>query len=277
MTNTTPTFWEAQGQSLQTFARNLDTFEGRLLPASMRGSDIVIPYQPGETYVPKVVGSRILTLRGWVRATDPDGVYPNGSAAKAALFDENWRALTSLLWTPGRQFQLKKRFNVAGEVRSATALAEFVGGLAPTMIGRNAARFTVDLKLADTYFYDDILVTTPLVNGNQNVTVLGDAVTNVIDLSINGARDEVTIRNNTLGMELQYNADILTGDLVEIDVKKYRSVTTPDGQVGFKSNATILHSGSPQWLGLAPGVNQINLASDFGTGLVSMRHRGAWL
>lgn len=278
MTNTTDIYWEADGQSLQTYGRNIESLEGKLALPAFRGSDTVIPYQAGERWNPKVPGARILPLKMWVLDSDANGARGTTGAQRRQNFDANWRALVNLLWTPGRQFTLTKRFYYAGAVRVASAQAEYVSGLEPAMMGRFGARAVVTLKLADPYFYDSEEVTTNLVNGNQNVSVLGDVVTNEIDFTINGARLEPTIRNNLLDLELQYNGQLLSGDHVDIAIKEFQSRTVNAANpLGFGSNSLIIHSGAPQWFALKPGVNQINLASTTGTGTVVMKRRDAWL
>lgn len=278
MVNTTLTYWEADGQSLQTYARNIATLEGRLSPPPLRGDDIIIPHQPGEKWAPKVVGSRILSLSMWVRDTDADGIRPTDSLSRSKLFNQNWRTLRNLLWTPGRQFELKKRFYVGDVIRTAVAKAEFRGGLEPTMIGRFGAKFSIDLKLADPYFYDTADTVVSLEDGDQTITLLGDADTFNISLEIDGARAGITVRNKTAGVEVQYNAALLSGDTTEIDIKNYRSWTVDaENPLGYVSSANIIHSGLPQWLMLKPGANVINLSSDSGTGSVTMKYREAWV
>lgn len=278
MTNTTSLYWEADGQSLQTFARNIDSLEGKLALPPFRGTDTLIPYKVGQSWSPKQVDSRILPLSMWVVDTDADGNIASTKSERQANFDANWRALVNLLWTPGRQFMLTKRFTIGGVVRSATALAEYVGGLAPSMMGRYGARTVVNLKLADPYFYDDEEVSTTLVNGNQNVSVLGDAPSTHIEFVINGARNQPVIRNNTEDLELQYNSQLLSGDYVTIDVEASRSFTVDAANpLGYTSNARIIHSGAVPWFYTKPGTNQINLASTTGSGIVVMKRRDAWL
>lgn len=276
MVNTTDQYWEVNGVSLQTLARNIQTLAGRITPAPLRGSDTVIPSTPGEKWEPKVAGSRVITLSMWILGSDDDGNAPSGHDARRDKFDSNWDDLVDLLWTPGRQIQLKKRFKFNGVDRSATALAEFVGGLEPTMMGRYGAKFQVDLKLADPFFYDDVETSVALPTGNLDVDVITRADTNYILFTIQGDRGEATIRNNTLGIEVQYNQDVLVGDSVEIDVKKYNTlVIDADNPGGYSANGRIIHEGSPQWMWLRRGINQINVNAT-GTGVVTMKYRGAF-
>jgi hypothetical protein len=273
MTNTTDAYWEVDGVSLQTYARNIETLGGRDTPPKFRGEDITIPYAVGQRWVPKTPDSRIIPLGMWVRGVNDDGSIP---ANQRDAYDDNWRMLRNLLWQRGRQIVLKKRFKVNGVLHTATALAEFSDGLEPAMIGRTAGKFTVDLKLADPYFYDDVVQNVTLVNGDQNVTVVGDTQTANIMLTVNGSRAKPLVRNKTLGIQVQYNADLNAGDSVLLDIDNYKSVTTPDGAASFKSNGSIIHAGAPEWLMFRPGLNVVNLSSDSGIGVTTMQIRGAW-
>jgi len=210
----------------------------------------------------------------WVRDIDDNGNTPSN---RQNGFDDNWRALRNLLWAPGRQIALKKQFKVGGVLRSATAMAEFAGGLEPKKIGRFAGKFVVDLKLADPYFYDDELKTFTLVNGDQAITVQGDAETARVNLTINGARTNAIIMNKSLGMQVEYHDALLTGDIAQIDVQAFSATTSPSGKPSFKSSGKIRHTGAAQWLTIKPGTNTVNLASSFGAGTVSLQVRGAWL
>src|SRR5262245_27937097 len=98
---TTDEYWEVDGIDLHTLAFNIESLNGRLRVPTLRGQDIVIPYAVGEMFVPKVTGSRILTLRMWIQGADADGNIPSN---RQAQFEENWRTLHRLLFTPGRQF-----------------------------------------------------------------------------------------------------------------------------------------------------------------------------
>lgn len=278
MTNTTTTYWEADGQSLQTLAQNIETLGGnRESPPPFRGEDDVIPGRIGQRWQQKTPDSRTLELSMWVRGANPDGSIPSGGTAQHDLYNDNWHALRDLLWQPERQFLLRKRFKVAGAVRSAVALAEFSGGLEPTMLGRRASRFTVDLKLADPYFYDDELISNALVNGDQTVSVLGDASTNNILITINGSRTNTVILNKTNNIQVEYHAALGAGAKAVLDIQNFLSTTTPSGVPAYNSEADVRHAGASQWLSLKKGNNTVNVVSSTGTGIITLQHRAAWL
>lgn len=276
MTNTQEDYWSVDGVSLHTFAWNIETLSGRDAPPDFRGENIIIPGRPGRLHASKVADSRIIPLAMWVRAEGQDGSTPSN---KKQSYDANWRQLKSLLWRDeGEQFELTKRFYHNGILRSATALVEKVGGLQPTMYGRFAAKFVVDLEISDIYFFDDVVSTYNLVNGDQTINVLGDAPTTNIIATINGPRKNAKVRvKSPQDVQFEYRDDMVLGDVATIDVMKWQSITDPAAVPPYNSSAKVYHSGSPLWLKLSPGDNVVNLASDTGAGSVQLQVRGAWL
>lgn len=273
--NTTDTYWSVNGVSLNTNAQNISTLAGRMSPPPTRGSNVVVPYSPGARYVPKVADSNTITLAMWVKGANPDGSAPTIGAD--AAFEDNWRALRRLLWTPGKQFSITKRFKVNGVLRSATALGEFAGGMEPTMMGRNGAKFTVDILLADPYFYDDVAVTKSLVTGANTLDLLGDADTANIIATISGSRGFPRIAvTSPLPHLVEYLGAITVGQTVQIRSREYSAITTPSGSPAYDSSGLISHSGHPQWLVLSPGTNNITL-SGTGLGTVILEVRAAWI
>lgn len=275
MTNTTAEYWDVDGVSLQTFAFNIETIGGdRLAPPPLRGDDITIPGAPGDIWMPKMVASRTITLGMWVIGAEEDGSMPTGTAK--AQFDENFRKLRQLLWTPNRQITLTKRFYVNGVLKTASAKAQFVSGLAPTMQGRTRGVFSVDLRLADPYFYGPE-VNLPLANGSQTVTIDGDDITRAIKIHVDGPRVNVKVRNNTLDVDVEHISNLSLDDDLDIDVKAYTATTDPAAVPAFNSTGSIRHTGSPHWLLLQPGANTVVVSSTSGTGLVTLTYQEAWL
>lgn len=272
--NNTETYWEADGQSLHTFARSIETLSG-MGPPPLRGEDITIASQPGQQWVEKIPDSNTLTLAMWLRGVDQDA-GSGASATNKKQYQSNWNDLMRLLWTPGRQVALRKRFYDGLILRQATGRAEYAGGLQPTLIGNSAARCTIDLKIAGAFFYDDNLQTVPLVNGDNNIIVLGNAPTHNIGVTINGARANVRLRNVTHSVEFTYPRPLLSGHSATIGVLDYEAQHSGGGPA-FDSSSDIIHTGAPQWLVLRPGLNVINLSADSGTGSVVLQYRGAWV
>ena len=278
MPNNTPTYWSADGVSLHTFAHSIESVGPGLRMAPYRGEDIVIPGRPGVMWVPKDVDSRTLPLGMWVRGLQDIGAGQHATTTQD--FHNNWNNLVRLLYTPGRQFELTKRFYDGGILRQATALAEYASGMEPTLIGKNAAKFLVELKLADPYFYDDGTPQTfNLVNGDQVINVLGNVPTRRVTLTINGSRVNTTVRRKlpaTPDHQVQYVPGLNSGEFVTIDSRNYSASTKKGALPAYDSSVDVRNSGSRAWLELAPGNNTINVSSTSGIGSIQLVVRGAW-
>lgn len=274
MATSTTQFWDVDGTPLQTYAYNIESLgDDRLSVSALRGTDLTIPGYPGDTFMPKMVASRKITLAMWVSGADVNGVV---SGDQSAAFMQNWRTLRALLWTPNRQIVLTKRFYVGATLITASAKAQYAGGLLPSMHGPAGAAFTVDLQLADPYFYGP-QVNSTLLTGSQVVNVLGDDVTRNIQFAINGARVNPKVHSNTMNVDVQYTGTLNAGDAVAISVPTFTSSTTPSGLASYNSVGSILHTGDPAWFLLTPGNNTIVLSSTSGIGVVTMTHQAAWL
>jgi len=278
MANTIDTYWDVDGVSLNTLARNIETDEGLMAPPPLRGSNVVIPHRVGTQRVSKTVDERVLNLKMWVRATDDDGAYPAGRKAQRALYESNMRALRQLLWRSGEPIQLRKRFYVDGVLRTAVATAEFDGGMDPSKIGHGLGKFTVDLRLADPYFYDEAYTTIALGAADVTTVVPGDGRTNKILINAIGSRNSPIVNNRTLGVVTQFNQDIPAGASLQIDVEKYKALYTPPGGTQTTMNSKALHTGDPSWMVLKPGPNTLRLTSTgAGLGAVNLQYKAAWL
>lgn len=248
MTNTTDTYWSVDGASLQTLAKNIETKGGsRLGVAPLRGDDFVVPTKFGRQHVPKVADARVLSLQGWVQGCDDDGVVAVGSEQ---IFADNWQALRRLFWRTDRQINLTKRWKgVDGVVRSAVAKAEFAGGLEPAMMDPSSAKFTVDLMLADPYFYgtpDSQTITT----AGGTITPGGDDTTRAITLEFTGAGPK-TLTNTETGRSIT-----VTGPTT-IDILAWTATS-----IGTAGVDTAGEKNEQFWFSLERGANPLTLDHD---------------
>lgn len=225
--NSSETYWSVDGVSLQTYATNITNLgDSRLAPPPLRGSDVVIPYSPGRMWQPKITDSRTITLAMWVIGADEDGNVPR-DVNQRRKFEQNFRALRNLLWTPRRQIEVTKRFYVEGypQTFTATAKAQFVGGLSPSMTGDARAVFTVDLFLADPYFYgEEIGIELSDNVPNVEIEVLGDDRTYNIELDFYGPLDSPRVTSGIKDkVTVAYNYDISDIESATLKVKKFSS------------------------------------------------------
>lgn len=304
MTNSTETYWSVDGQSLQTYAWNIETLGGdRNSARALRGSDLVIPSRPGSVWTPRVVDAHVVTLGMWVQGSNPDGTIPTDENARRT-FDANWRMLRALLWRPRQQFTLGKQFWVPAQdladagaeeqalaydgswaLIHAEAKASFAGGLVPSMNGPSHAAFTVDLRLSDPYFYGapisvDFSATTGagLPGPLQEFFVLGDDRTTKIGFALEGPLTTPRFTSSLTEAEtwIQYTYPIADGDEVSVDVSTFESVHT-ETTATFRSPGYVSHRGDASWFYLDPGPAKVNLTVQEGTGTGTLTYRPAWL
>lgn len=156
MANSTATYWDVNGTSLQTYAWNISTLGGsRSGVPPLRGSNRALAYFPGQQWRPKVPDQRTLSLAMWVLGSDANGVAPPAGSTQEIAFTANLAALQALFWSGGHgeQITLTKRWRTQAGVQSASALAELAGTLEPEMTGPYRGTLVVDLLLADPFFY----------------------------------------------------------------------------------------------------------------------------
>jgi len=305
VTNTTETYWEVDGSSLQTYAYNIVTLGGdREAPPRTRGSDITVPFKPGSNYVRKIVESRVVTLGMWVVGANPDGTIPTNENLRRT-YDRNWRQLRRLLWQPRRQFTLTKRFWVetadltAAGVNTAplpkeglwslitvVARASFAGGLNPQMSGPARSSFTVDLLLSDPYFYgDEIRIpfsTAPADALNpgptRTVSILGDAETTYVEMDFTGPITSPRFTNLSADGNLyaQYGTAVADGETATVRAHNFSATHYPAG-ASYKTSGFVSHDGDKFWMYLEPGSTNLSLTRQSGTGTAAIRYRPVWL
>lgn len=304
MTNTTETYWDVDGQSLQTYAFNIETLGGdRLAPPQVRRSSQKVPYMVGTRFVQGVPDERTITLGMWVQGSNQDGTVPTDEHLKRK-FDRNWQMLRRLLWRPRKQFTLTKRFWVltadleaAGvdttgltedglwTLYSASAQVSYAGGLNPTMQGNAHGIFTVDLLLSDPFFYSEELTipfTTETGGANpgptQEVMILGDDRTMNIEVDFEGPLTSPRITNTTEEQELfvRYSSTVADGESATIRVKSFTATHYPSGEP-YPVSGNVNHRGDLYWFYMEPGVVDLILDVQSGTGTALLRYRPAWL
>jgi hypothetical protein len=272
--DTTKEAWIANGISLNKYSWNITTFgDGRTLPI-MRGNNIQVAYIPGQIYRPKYPDSRTITLNMWTCGIDPSTGHP---AFNTHLqFSDNVQTLKNIFYNVGgAQFPLTRQWEYTLPVNtgvpmgvptlvSATAMAEVAGNMQLTTQGPNAdsGTFSIDLLLADPYFYGPPI--TEQVNLNTVTTVIntGDDIAayqnNIVVLY--GPLLYPRLTNTTPNPDtwIQLNTAIAGGDSVTFDVSNFIANRTSDGA---NLSGSITHSGTKRWMSYNPGVNQLSLSS----------------
>lgn len=294
MTNSTETYWDVDGVSLQTYAQNITTIGGdRMAPPEVRGEDTTVPYRPGQMFNPKTPDAHIISLGMWIAGADEDGNPPTDMSGRR-LFQENWRQLRKLLFRPRRQFVLTKRFwipedeLVAGgmdvdelpregifRLVTASALGSYNGGLNPLMHGVQHAAFTVDIKLADPFFYSSAIEVDLALGVPQTIEVLGDDRTMAIGIDFNGALTGPRIDNLTHNVWMRYARAIDSGKIARIGVWDFDARHDVAGD-NTKSAGNVQHDGDPFWMFLEPGENELELTAEGGSGTATLSYQPGW-
>jgi hypothetical protein len=149
---------------------------------------------------------------------------------------------------------LTKRFyDDDGNVVIADAKAEFADGLTSEMVGPYHGAFTVDLRLADPFFYDRTPQNIHFVGSSVfTFTVMGDAMTNRVQLLFNkGTAPQMT--NVSKNIVVRSGASVPSGTYIVVDSNlnlMYRN----DSKTSFLQYLT--HTGSRLWFPLVPGATQ---------------------
>lgn len=274
----TAEFWTVDGYSLQTYAYNIATWGGsRQSPPPLRGEDLLIPHRVGRAWVPKVADSKTMTMGMWVIGATDAGTVPTDGTGRR-VFEKNWRLLKRLLWTPNRQIELTKRFyDDADALVYATALAQYAGGLEPEMTGRTRAAFTVDLKLADPFFYGRPQTISLTAGTSVSVPALGDAETikTIVTLSGPLTTPQIMLSSNP-SVGFTYNGTLGSGETLVVDIENFKATKyTASGST--KAVGLITNSGaSYYWLPIGPLPSSMLLSAASGAGTASIVTQAAW-
>jgi len=272
MGNTTSEYWSIDGVSLQTYAQNITTWGGTKQGApALRGSDIAIPHRPGAIWQPKVVDSQTIDFEGWVI-----GAYGDGVIGSQQLFRDNWRALKKLMFTPGRQVEITRRwYEMDGSTPIAmTAIGngQLLGGLEPKMTGPRRAEWQAAIHMADPYFYGAEKSVVVAMNGTpQVVTIAGDDAARKIEVTLSATMTDavLSVTSSRVDTAITYSS-VASGSAV-ISVDAYTATEN-----GVSTLSKIGHSGAVQWLALPVTTVSIALTGT-GTGSATIKYREVWV
>lgn len=273
-----PEFWSLNGVNLQSHAYNIQTFGGsRSGVPGLRGEDVELAYRPGKMPGPRYADARVITLAMWVKDTAADG-----SRTKSARkhFLENWNMLKRLFWNQGREMILTRRWDEGSGLITADATVRFGGGLEPDMIGPTAARFTVDLVMANPFFYGQQQTVVVAASGSTNFTNPGDVDSTGfgVEVEFTGALTNPQLTNVTPAPDVWLKAGTSIASLDEVRVNLDPDIMTCD-RVSDDADllSTLSHGGSHYWMVVVPGSNQIQLTQSSGAGQATLKYRPVYL
>lgn len=263
MTNTTSEIWSVDGVSLNQYCWNITTLGGaRMALPNLRGEDAQFSFRPGKDFRPKLADSRVLSLAMYVQGQDPANEL--NVVNQRVQWNENWRVLKRLFWTPSRQVNLVRFIEFQAGLQQQSANVQIAGTMEPSMTGRTRAVFTVDFLMSDPYFYGDPVnvtlprsVSTPVTNDGDDVVAYSR-----FQIQLNGPLTNPRVARAD-GTYVQLNATIANGDSVVLDVAEFTAVRGSDSA---NLIASVVHAGSRQWLVINPGTANFILTSSAGTG-----------
>ena len=264
--------WYWNGTALNQPQWNIATFGGsRAGIPTLRGQDYEVPYRAGQNWRAKYPDSRTITLTMWTDSQmSSSQSYPAGDPRRA--FNDNWQQLRALFFTRNArgsvQGQLTRNWwlTVSGTptMVSTVAMAEIAGSMDPTMNGRTSAAFSVDLLLADPYFYGPTrnqAITTAGTITAQGEGIVGEGYPAVISQFTVAITAACTVTNTTAGVSFTHSGAGVASWPVTVDVLRYTAVDNAGNNVV----GGLSHAGSRMWQCLLPGANAFTVSAGTAT------------
>jgi hypothetical protein len=249
------------GTSLMTYAYAIQTLTGReRLPVKI-GDNIRIPYRNGRIWKPKTYDEQVITLGMWVQGCDVNGHVP--TAGSRAQLNSNLRALRKLFGPTGRQLQLQRILQYATGQETHTALGEVASGSAATQnemdmqfVTPRFATFTVDIVMADPWWYGPPIVTT-LSAGTTTIAHPGDVEATAMTITFAGPLTNPRLTNQSISpvVNVVYLGSLASGQTVTLDCTAFTAIN----QIGTSVIGSVSHAGSLRWMLLEPGNNTMVL------------------
>jgi hypothetical protein len=265
--------WYFNGVPLQTPYYNIATFGGsRYGIPTLRGQDYQVPYRAGQLWRAKYPDSRTITLTMWTDSQmSANQSYPATDPRRA--FNDNWQALRALFFTRTALGSVQGRLtrnwwwtqNGTPQMVSTAANAEIAGSMDPTMNGRTSAAFSVDLLLADPYFYGPTRSQVVTSSGGSITSygegVAGEGYPSILSEFQVAVSTASTVVNNTAGVSFAHSGAGVQSWPVTIDVLRY----TATDNAGNNVVGGLTHTGSRMWMCLLPGSNSISVSNGTAT------------
>jgi len=280
---TTKEYWEIEGQPLQEFGFNITSWGGDLqAPPPLRGSDLMIPYRPGEVLQKRRPAGRTLTFNMWLVGgfSTETGLYQPDPYSNSDYFRYMWDAMRNLMWNKGNPVTITKRWKdlTTGTILSASATGIYANGLAPTMTGNSRATFSVEYYLPDPFFYGDEETisfesgTAPQVNS----IIKGDYETTAITLEMMGARNNIRLTNNSEAIYVNVNQNLASGQKIVLDIDRWTATKNP-GTAEANVIGAVNSFGHEYWFALVPGLQRLTLSSSSGTGTAVLKYKPRYI
>jgi hypothetical protein len=257
--------WTIDGVPLLSLASDVQRIDGALAPP-LRGDDRQYAFRPGKEFRPRVADSSSLTLGLWLIGQD-------GAGSTTAQYEANYagseRVLRRLLRPDGGgEFSISKTW--VDDLGTHTATGHGIAGsLERQRAGRHAGRVTVDIGMADPFFYGSAVAVALPVGVPVAVDNPGDDATTAVVLDFAGPLSNPTVTNSTLDPDVwvKFGTDLASGDGLSADVLATSVLRDSDAA---NLIGAVTHSGARAWLGLRRGSNTVKLSADSGAGSAAL-------
>jgi hypothetical protein len=262
--------WYWNGMALNQPYWNISTFGGsRSGIPTMRGQDVEVAYRAGQQFRPKYPDERTISLTMWLDGSGSSAGWPSSDAHLA--FNNNWQQLRQAFFARGaggsQQGQLQRNWwltqSGSNKLITSTAMAEIAGSMDLTMNGRTGAAFTVDLLLADPYFYGGVRSQSVGTSGGT-ITQLGEGVAGegfpsaVAQFTVQCSAP-CTVTNTTAGIGFT----IASGPAFPVTVDVLNGTVTDNN--GASPASKFSHQGARLWMCLLAGANTISVSAGTAT------------
>lgn len=252
MTNNSPVYWTANGLSLHTKAWSVKSFGGRrFFGPSKKGSNLDLPFNRGQVYLPKSRNAQLYDINMWVFPLNQDGTR-SSVMSREEMAHNNFRTILDSVDVEG-QFDLVKRWYTGpGTLASATARAEFVDGSGPDTDDGRGFYWNLQFLLADPYFY--VPVSPFSVTGS--ISAVGEAPSDHVTITFTAGTDpRLTFHD---GNYIQYTGVVGSGVSIVVDCKKGTAKNTGTNQ--YVNGLISRNPAFAEWPRIFKGVNNLVLS-----------------
>ena len=252
------TVWTFGGTALTTYGK-VNHFNDNYDLPMRRGSDIILPYQPGQMFVPKQFDSRKLLF-----------TIKYQGASYSAL-ETNNDSLKQLLAVRTEQTLSQTREDATVRTIQATVNRPLQIDLSN---GNKTAFYVIEFVCAFPYFRLSTAIAdnTTTINANPKaMTVTNPGTVDEQDATIiwTGPLSNTVITNSTNGYTLTYTGTIASPRVVTIQKSGREWTATTD--LGANVISNISHSGGSSYMRFEAGTNTLSIAdSTHSTGTVKV-------
>jgi hypothetical protein len=252
--------WAIDGVPLLSLASEVQRLDGKIVPP-VRGDNRKYAFRPGAGYRPRVTDSQTITLGLWLIGQDG----PGGRSDWEGNYSAAERQLRTLLRPDyGAEFEITRTWTDDLGTHTATGKGA-AEDIDRSRIGRYAGKVTVDVHMADPFFYGSP-ITVPLALGvPATVNNPGDEATTNAWIDLTGQLSNPQLSNTTEDppVWVKLGTDIANGDGVLVDTELDAVTRESDGA---NLIGALTHSGARSWFRVGRGSSSVTLSADAGAG-----------